>query len=120
MDKSKHDCPTTRTPDQIIEDGYHMASIPVHQRQLIHNPPEPVMIRYLVIGGTVRSRTDGQEHYVNARRLIELYKVPRNECYCTEEATEDEDCLGIDRSTLIVLRPDYTGTYAIPAGAGHE
>lgn len=36
MDKSKHDRPTTRTPDQIIEDGRRMALIPVDQRRPRH------------------------------------------------------------------------------------
>jgi hypothetical protein len=70
--------------------------------------------KYLVIGGPITSQNDGDEHYVNAKRLVELYRVDPRECFMTEEKTFNNDILGVDTSKLIVLRPDYRGNYNIP------
>ncbi len=43
------------------------------------------MKKYIVIGGYVNSRTDGQRHYVNAMELCRLYKVHPSECLLVEE-----------------------------------
>lgn len=38
------------------------------------------MIKYVLRPGHVRSKSDGEVHFINAQRLAELYRVPLNEC----------------------------------------
>ncbi len=68
------------------------------------------MKKYLVIGGWVTSKHDGQQHYVNAVDLCRLYGVAVRDCILASE--EDEhSLLGIDVTQYIVLRPRYDGRY---------
>ena len=67
--------------------------------------------KYIVIGGEVRSATDGDWHYVNAGRLCELYKLNPNECYLAED-NRPESYTGL-RTDLPILRPRSNGNYTI-------
>lgn len=57
--------------------------------------------KYLLCPGEIRSKNDGDLHYISARRLIELYGVDPREC-----TTDDRGLEG-----LIPLRPRYQGDY---------
>ena len=74
------------------------------------------MIRYLVIGGTVTSQTDGQTHYIWPGQLMKLYRVEYRECLLATSETDAERILaahGKDRDALVVLRPRFNGDYRI-------
>jgi len=68
--------------------------------------------KYIVVGGWVISKQDGDRHYINASKLIELYQLDRNECYLMEEKDETIKSVGIDKDAII-LRPRYDGDYIL-------
>lgn len=73
--------------------------------------------KYLVIGGKVKSRSDGDIHYVNAAQLARLYHVYPAECIFEEEKYPEP--IGVARSRrtdLIVLRPREDGNYGVIYG----
>jgi hypothetical protein len=64
------------------------------------------MIKYRVHPGYVWSRNDGQRHWVNAKRLMELHRVDPRECivvYPNTPSTYDKN--------LIALAPQESGDY---------
>ena len=67
--------------------------------------------KYLVIGGKVISKTDGQRHYVSAVRLCELYKLNPVDCYLAEEKCSPS-LHGLP-SGLPILRPRKDGNYSL-------
>lgn len=62
--------------------------------------------KYLLLPGYVRSKTDGQSHYVSADQLVRLYGVDWRECVVGVDVPE------LDK--LIVLMPRRDGNYAVP------
>lgn len=68
--------------------------------------------RYVLHPGPVVSRTDGQEHLIDARALVWLHQVRREDCM-----------LGVDpayrrlseaeRAALVPLAPRYDGDYPV-------
>jgi len=69
--------------------------------------------KYLVVGGIIFSRTDGDMHYISPKKLIRLYGVPRNECRVAMDWNDKARLLGLDLSKFIILEPDYQGKYAL-------
>ncbi len=65
--------------------------------------------KYVVIGGEVRSTTDGEWHWVSAQRLCKLYKINPRECYLVNT---EEGGYGLSRG-LPVLRPRTDGNYKL-------
>ena len=65
--------------------------------------------KYLVLGGYVNSKNDGQRHYIGCNKLMKLYGVSPNECYCREEW----DIYGGYPEGLKILRPNYEGYYSL-------
>ena len=64
--------------------------------------------KYLVISGTVISRTDGDTHIITSKQLMELYKVKPSECLC------NPDLRWVRREQLddlIYLYPKSDGNY---------
>lgn len=72
-------------------------------------------VKYIVIGEYIKSRLDGEMHYVPCNRLIELYGVKKSECTCmTEEDTYiPYNDIIIQTSGLTILKPQYNGDYTI-------
>lgn len=66
------------------------------------------MKKYLVCPGHIKSKTDGQLHYVSSKALIALYGVNPDECVidCNLNPKKSLD--------LIELRPRYNGNYTLP------
>lgn len=62
---------------------------------------------FRVIPGYVYSRSDGQDHYVTAHRLMRLYGVDPSICvvHDSSRAVPDDD--------LIKLAPRYSGNYSV-------
>lgn len=70
------------------------------------------MKRYLVIGGNVISKNDGDEHYISARRLVDLYRVDIAECVLVDDG-RIETVRGLNTHGLITLTPRYDGNYTL-------
>ena len=71
------------------------------------------MKKYLVIGGEVFSKS-GSKHYVNARRLCDLYRVDPKECILLEETDKMMRARTMGLNSMLILRPKYDGNYKIP------
>lgn len=69
------------------------------------------MKKYMLHPGWVTSKHDGDRHYINARRLADLYRVSLGQCLsaCTPEGQAN-------REPLIDLYPSYDGDYTLPEG----
>lgn len=70
--------------------------------------------RYLVIGGMVRSKTDGDYHYVYSRELAMLYGLDMSIHDVTLAEENGNFLKGFDTSSFIILRPRYDGDYTLP------
>jgi hypothetical protein len=74
--------------------------------------------KYVLCPGYVRSKHDGDLHFVGADKLTHLYGISRGECYVLRES----DGLLRDREIerfrriegLIWLYPMYNGDYSLP------
>lgn len=79
--------------------------------------------RYVICPGTVRSRADGDIHYIDAHALAFLYGLPWHECLVMpvgqgpleiRRRAQLQD--RIYSGELIALRPRYDGNYTLPTG----
>jgi len=69
-------------------------------------------IKYVVIGGRVISKTDGNEHYISPVQLVSLYGVNRRECLLYSDAKDHYLKTGNrTKDELIYLFPRYDGNY---------
>lgn len=66
------------------------------------------MVKYLVEGGWVTSKNDGDSHYISTEQLIKLYGVPKSEClmYHSQHRYTEEYL-----DSLIYLCPQPSGNY---------
>ena len=76
-------------------------------------------IKYAVFPGNVRSASDGQIHFIDARRLVHLYGVRWDECVVVPTRFEhyrQRELLmqRISEQGLIKLHPRSSGYYALP------
>jgi hypothetical protein len=72
--------------------------------------------RYIVIGGYVRSRNDGDVHYIEAVELVSLYGVNPAECILVDRGEEVRKLAGIehDPNRWVRLYPREDGKYVLP------
>ena len=70
------------------------------------------MKKYVLHPGMIRSRIDGDEHYIRAGDLARLYQVPWGECIIDD----GQPGAFYDRTSarLIHLYPSYNGDYHLP------
>lgn len=68
------------------------------------------MKRYVLYPGRVRSKNDGELHYISAKMLARLYGVALEECYVFRPGPGQE---GLPEG-LIHLSPQYDGDYTLP------
>lgn len=66
--------------------------------------------KYLLIGGEIYSKYDGELHYINAHKLCQLYNLNPIECIFAE-ANIPETWLGYDG--LIELYPMSNANYKL-------
>jgi len=66
------------------------------------------MIKYITYPDYVRSKYDGDVHYISHVNLVELYRVNYNECVCSSAFNTGNYSKG-----LIKLKPKYNGDYII-------
>ena len=71
-------------------------------------------IKYLVKGGYVLSRNDGDRHYVGAGQVIELYGVDPRECKVVKSWSELNFYRRKYGEDVKVLRPNSAGNYKLP------
>jgi hypothetical protein len=72
--------------------------------------------KYILIGGWVTSKNDGQMRYLYASTVGVLYGIESNEVYRSFD-DEEQACrlYGVDIRGLTILRPDPTGKYQLPS-----
>ncbi len=63
------------------------------------------MAKYLVVGGWVRSKNDGDWYWVSPVHLVRLYRVPRSECILVDKEG------GLFIPNLEILTPRHDGDY---------
>lgn len=71
------------------------------------------MIKYFIYPGEVRSKSDGDIHYINGEQLIRLYNLNPSEC---KTILQSKDERGYDLSKITILRPRSDGNYTNPNG----
>lgn len=69
------------------------------------------MKKYVLYPGLVRSKTDGQNHYINAVELCRLYQVKWDECIVIDK--RKTLCIR-NFSKMIHLYPREDGNYSLP------
>lgn len=77
--------------------------------EIIHKTP----VRYLVYPDHVISKSDGQEHWIGARVLMNLYGVKPSQCVVVSVRQPCRFSLH-EYYGLIPLRPQYDGDYTLP------
>lgn len=69
--------------------------------------------KYIVRGGFVRSKNDGQIHFVSAREVARLYNAPNEACIFPKEHEIDSEIQKGFTNKLILLRPRNDGKYQL-------
>ena len=66
--------------------------------------------KYAICPGYIRSKTDGDRHYIGYNRLIELYQLNPKDCFLDEKV----NYIGLSPSDQIIyIYPLYSGNYQI-------
>ena len=68
---------------------------------------------YLVWGGYVTSKNDGDRHYVNAEKVMRLYGLDRSKCDLAEEMNYEKTLRRSNHSYERIFFPRYDGDYGI-------
>ena len=75
------------------------------------------MKKYILIGGQMMSKSDGDIHYVSATKLCKLYRLNLEECYFYEDDNPSykREIRGLRHNNpeLKILFPRYNGDYEI-------
>ncbi len=71
------------------------------------------MKKYIVMGGRVESKSDGDIHYISSRKLCDLYKVNPDECYLLGEYESEHSIRMRELPNLPRLTPRYDGNYSL-------
>lgn len=72
-------------------------------------------VKYLVWPGRVRSKVDGDGHYLTAMQLISLYRVRPRDCIIAETLTQKNlSAIRARNPGIIDLYPRYNGNYTLP------
>jgi len=65
--------------------------------------------KYVIFPGWIRSKNDGDRHFIGVGALAELYQVNLSECLVYDDHMPSHFYDG-----LIRLHPKYNGDYTIP------
>jgi hypothetical protein len=74
-------------------------------------------IKYLLQPGWVISMRDAQRHFVSARQLAWLYRVPMSECVIEPQWGGTERRGWRKPEGLVELCPRHDGKYELPPGS---
>lgn len=69
--------------------------------------------KYILIGDAIRSKSDGQRHYISPAELCRLYRVHPSECIFIKNYDEYTQKTRGLRGEFTVLKPRYNGDYNI-------
>ncbi len=69
--------------------------------------------KYALHPGVIISKSDGEEHYIPASRLAQLYEVDGHDCIVWD-SQRPETFLGRKEENYIHLYPRTDGKYALP------
>jgi hypothetical protein len=76
------------------------------------------MKKYVIVGGYITSAHDKTPHYIDAPKLIDLYKINEQECYKFETRSkmerENYEKYSKYYENLLTLFPQYDGNYELP------
>lgn len=67
--------------------------------------------KYLVCAGYVRSKNDGDRHFISFNQLIRLYGVNRDECHLYDPTRLYDPA---EHKDMIALKPQFSGDYTLP------
>ena len=56
------------------------------------------MIKNVVHGGRIKSKNDGDWHYISAHKLVALHRLKPSECYLVDEHDQNEKMRGFNDS----------------------
>lgn len=79
-------------------------------------------LKYAVYPGYVLSKADGQHHFIDATRLMFLYRVKPDECMIVRALdltymSGSEYWRQLARAEMLIpLRPRHDGDYTLPTG----
>lgn len=68
--------------------------------------------KYVVFPGNTIGKRDGHTHFINAGRLMALYRVNPAECVIVNYPYTRAE--GYDKNSLIPLYPSFHGDYTLP------
>ena len=71
-------------------------------------------MKYAIHPSIITSKTDGNEHFITAYQLMNLYKVNPKECFIWDK----ESSLSRRWNDYIHLFPRFDGNYDLPTGEG--
>ena len=71
--------------------------------------------KYVVVGGKIMSKSDGDIHHIPAPVLAKLYGLDPRDCVLTDESKPDYETTRRNYSGHTVLFPRYDGNYTLPA-----
>ena len=74
------------------------------------------MRKYCLHPGYIRSKNDGEEHFISAEDLSRLYRIPIADCDVVI-AGNPETLAGRRDNGQIHLYPSYSGNYELPKEA---
>lgn len=69
--------------------------------------------KYLVFPNHVKSKYDGDEHYIGFIQLCNLYKVNPKECINMDRYDPRKGFKEIENRNYIALTPRYDGNYSL-------
>jgi len=70
------------------------------------------MIKYIVRPGYITPRTDGDQHYISASRLMQLHGIQPSECIIFRGPEDYHKLKGADKN-LINVFPRADGKYKV-------
>ena len=80
--------------------------------ELNDNFDRPVQ-KYVLCPGYVHSKNDGDRHYITATRLVELYRVPLNDCVVKPNMDDPRNKHWSAPQGAIELHPKFDGNYTL-------
>lgn len=66
--------------------------------------------KYVLMGGYITSKSDGDTHWIGADQLCQLYGLNQNLCFFCDPRLEST-IYGINMGKMIVLGPRFHGDY---------
>jgi hypothetical protein len=70
--------------------------------------------KYICYGGYMRSKNDGEDHYIDAHRLPQLYKVKEGDCiFINSDFDAERKLKGLNLDKFKKLYPRHDGDYTL-------